>query len=90
MEVKKINFLREAPNLVEVTLSCGFFANIVFSFTGTSHIKYSNIEQVPKEGRTIMQMEKLQISNLRKRKYQNKDCITRAANIRGRHHTRMT
>jgi len=53
MEVKKISSLREKVlKLVEVThilrernkVTVYFFANIVFSFAGTNHVKYTNIE----------------------------------------------
>ncbi|WMV47399.1 hypothetical protein MTR67_040784 [Solanum verrucosum] len=77
MEVRRIQILKDGLEVAIVhTLREGnkltdFMANIVFSFAGTNSICYNDFQDLPSEAKTILNMDKSQIPNLRIRKFQN-------------------
>ncbi|WMV12206.1 hypothetical protein MTR67_005591 [Solanum verrucosum] len=78
MEIRRIQVLKEGLEVaIEHTLREGnkladFMANIVFSVAGTDSISYNDFQALPKEAKTILNMDKRQIPNLRIRKLQNR------------------
>ncbi|WMV41937.1 hypothetical protein MTR67_035322 [Solanum verrucosum] len=77
MEVKRIKMLMKDKEVtVEHTLREGnqladFFTNDIFCFAGTQILTYSNIQDIPREARGIINTEKAKLPNLRIRRYQN-------------------
>ncbi|WMV10913.1 hypothetical protein MTR67_004298 [Solanum verrucosum] len=75
MEVRRIQIMKGGLAIVH-TLREGnkladFMANIVFSFAGTYFIYYNNFQELPSEAKTILNMDKSQIPNMRIRRIQN-------------------
>ncbi|KAG5620989.1 hypothetical protein H5410_006207 [Solanum commersonii] len=79
MEVRRIQILKEGLEVAIVhTLREGnkladFMSNIVFSFTSTNFTYYNNFQELPTEAKTILNMDKSQIPNLRIRRIQNEN-----------------
>lgn len=52
----EVNHIMEEGNKV-----VDFFTNIIFSFAGTNSIIFQSLQQVQKEGRTLLAMDKNQV-----------------------------
>lgn len=50
-----------------------YFANLIFSFVGKNNLTFANIQKVPSAHKTLIRIEKNQISNLRIKRYQNRN-----------------
>ncbi|KAK4721575.1 hypothetical protein R3W88_011808 [Solanum pinnatisectum] len=76
--IKKIEFLRNKKE-VEVLHTfregnkvADYFTNFIFSFAGTKIKTFQSIQQVPKEGKSLLIMDANYIPNIRITKMQNK------------------
>lgn len=70
MEIREVvvdHIYREGNKLAD------YFANLVFYFAGSQSLTYSSVQDIPREARTILNMDRNQVPNLRIRKYQNRD-----------------
>lgn len=66
---------REANKLAE------FFANQVFLFAGTNTLTYSEVQEIPREAKFILSMDKNQVPNLQLKSSKMRLLIIRGSNI---------
>ncbi|XP_049359182.1 uncharacterized protein LOC125823854 [Solanum verrucosum] len=79
LEIRRIQELMKGMEVViEHTFREGnkvadFLANLVFSFEGTEIISFNTFQDLPKEAKTLLNMDKSQTPNLRIKQFQNEN-----------------
>lgn len=79
LEVGRINILMERVDVkVEHTFReanklADFFANLIFCFAGTQRLTYTPMQDIQREAKAIITMDRDQIPNLRIQNHQNRE-----------------